>query len=188
VEAVNNPEDESAGKREIPFGREIYIDADDFKEEPPPKYFRLSPGKSVRLRYAGFVTCTGCDKDPSTGEVTAVRGTWTPPEEKVKVKGTIHWVPAAASVTAEVRLYDRLFKVEEPDAGGDTDFKEFLDPASLVVAEARLEPALKDAEPGQRFQFERLGYFCVDPDHTGDHPVFNRTVTLRDTRGKPKGK
>jgi glutaminyl-tRNA synthetase len=182
VEAVNNPEDPDAGSRTIPFGREVYIEHDDFAEHPPPKFFRLTPGKSVRLRYAGFVTCTGMVKDSASGDVTGVRGTWSPPEEKLKVKGTIHWAPAAQAVPLEVRSYDRLFKVEEPDA--DVDFKAHLNKESLVTLEAVGEPCLGDVAPGEACQFERLGYYCADPDSVAGRPVFNSTVTLKAPRSK----
>ena len=184
IEAVNNPEDPEAGTRMVSFGRELFIEQEDFAEVPPPKFFRLTEGKSVRLRYAGFVTCTGIVKDPESGEVTEVRGTWTAPEEKMKVKGTIHWVPASHAVPLEVRLYDRLFTVEEPDAG--VDFKAHLNPDSLVTVNAVAEPSLADAEAGEQFQFERTGYFCADPDSEPGRPVFNSTVTLKAAWTKDK--
>ncbi|MCZ6598599.1 MAG: glutamine--tRNA ligase/YqeY domain fusion protein [Planctomycetota bacterium] len=192
IEAVNNPGDESAGTRKVPFAREIYIERDDFREDPPRKYFRLAPGIEVRLRYSYCITCTDVIKDPTTGEVVEVRCTHDPatlgraPEGR-KVKGVIHWVPAAQAVEAEVRLYDHLFRVPDPlDVGEDGDFKDNLNPNSLeVLTGCKLEPDLASARPGERFQFERLGYFCVDTvDSKPGAPVFNRTVSLRDTWAK----
>ncbi len=186
VSAVNNPEDPAAGAREIPFGRELFIERDDFMEVAPPKYFRLAPGKSVRIRYAGFLTCTGVQKD-AAGAVTGITCKWDPPSTEMKVKGTIHWVPAAQAVATEVRLYDRLFTVEQPDAHETKDFKEFLNPGSLAVAKALVEPALVEAKPGEAFQFERVGYFVADSeDSRPGAPVFNRTVTLKDAWTKAK--
>ncbi len=188
VEAVNNPEDPAAGARQIPFGRELLIERDDFQEVPPPKYFRLSPGKSVRIRYAGFLTCTGVQKD-AAGGVTGITCKWDPSSAELKVKGTIHWVPAAQAVQAEVRLYDRLFTEEQPDAHETKDFKEFLNPNSLTVATAFVEPVLKEVAPGDHVQFERVGYFVADAkDSQPGKPVFNRTVTLKDTWAKSAGK
>ncbi len=185
LEAVNNPEDPTAGTRRVPFGRELWIERDDFREVPPPKYFRLAPGREVRLRWAYVVRCTGVEKDPRTGEVTAVRCTADPASRGGdargrKVKATIHWVSARHAVEAEVRLYDRLFTVEEP--GGD-DWLAQLNPRSLErLTGCKVEPSLAAAAPGSRWQFERLGYFCADPvDTRPGAPVFNRTVTLRDT-------
>ena len=186
VEANNNPEDPAAGTRAVPFGRELFIERDDFMEVAPPKYFRLTPGGSVRIRCAGFLTCTGVEKN-ETGEVVNVLCTWSPPSAELKVKGTIHWVPAAQAVDVEVRLYDRLFTVEEPDGQEGRDFKEFLNPNSLEVARARGEPALAGAKPGEFFQFERLAYFVPDAfDSQPGAPVFNRTVTLKDAWAKAK--
>lgn len=192
MEAVNNPEDPGAGSRLVPFGREIYIEQDDFRESPPPKYFRLFPGNEVRLRYAFVVKCTGFERDPATGAVRVVhcrydpatRGGETP--DKRRVRGTIHWVSARHAVTAEVRLYDRLFTRPDPDdAPEGLDWRANVNPRSLEVVEGcRLEPMLAGAEPGQLFQFERLGYFAADPDSTPDRTVFNRAVTLRDTWAK----
>ena len=188
VEAVNNPEDPAAGSRQIPFGRELLIERDDFQEVPPPKYFRLSPGKSVRIRYAGFLTCTGVQKD-AAGAVTGITCKWDPSSAELKVKGTIHWVPAAQAVQSEVRLYDRLFTEEQPDAHETKDFKEFLNPNSLTVATAFVEPVLKAVAPGDHVQFERVGYFVADAkDSQPGKPVFNRTVTLKDTWAKSAGK
>ena len=189
--AVNNPEDESAGTRNVPFTRELYIERDDFLEDPPKKFFRLAPGREVRLRYAYFVTCTGVVKD-ADGQIVELRCHYDPatrggdsPDGR-KVKGTLHWVSAAQSIPAEVRLYETLFSVEDPmDVSEGEDFTRSLNPSSLeVVREARLEPALAGAEPGTRVQFERLGYFCADPDGKPEAPVWNRTVTLRDTWAK----
>jgi glutaminyl-tRNA synthetase len=184
LEAVNNPEDPAAGTRRVPFGRELWIERDDFREVPPPKYFRLAPGREVRLRWAYVVRCTGVEKDPQTGEVTAVRCTADLASRGGnargrKVKATIHWVSAGHAVEAEVRLYDRLFTVEEP--GGD-DWLAQLNPGSLErLTGCKVEPSLAAAAPGSRWQFERLGYFCADPvDTRPGAPVFNRTVTLRD--------
>jgi glutaminyl-tRNA synthetase len=189
--AVNNPEDPSAGTREVPFSRELYIERDDFLENPPKKFFRLSPGREVRLRYAYFVTCTSVVKN-AAGEIVELRCTYDPatrggdsPDGR-KVKGTIHWVSAAQSVPAEVRLYETLVSVEDPmDTSEGGHFTDYLNPSSLeVVAGARLEPALADAPPGTRVQFERLGYFCADTQSRPGAPVWNRAVTLRDTWAK----
>jgi glutaminyl-tRNA synthetase len=192
LEAVNNPEDPSAGTRKVPFGRTLYIEQDDFMENPPKKYFRLTPGGEVRLRYGYIIKCTGVVKDPASGEVTEVHCTYDPatrsgmPDSTRKVKGTIHWVSAAHAVDAEVRLYDRLFSVEDP--GGD-DWKEHLNPGSMeVLAHCKLEPGLAGAKAQDRYQFERLGYFCVDKDSSDSRPVFNRSVTLRDSWAKIQGK
>ena len=190
IELPNNPEDPAAGTRHVPFSRVLYIERDDFRESPPPKYYRLAPGREVRLRGAYFVRCTGVVRDPSTGEAIEVRATYDPdtrsgtaPDGR-RVKATIHWVSAAHAVEAEVRLYDRLFLAEVPGADG-RDFKEDLNPRSLeVLASCKLEPGLAAVRPGDRFQFERLGYFCADPDSRPGRPVFNRTVTLRDTWAK----
>ncbi|MEX2617653.1 MAG: glutamine--tRNA ligase/YqeY domain fusion protein [Alphaproteobacteria bacterium] len=189
--AVNNPGDPDAGTREVPFSREIYIEAEDFMEDPPRKFFRLGPGREVRLRFAYFVTCTDVVKDEA-GNVVELRCSYDPatrggdaPDGR-KVKGTIHWVSAAHAVTAEARIYDPLFTAEAP--GAERDFLEDINPESLtVVTDARLEPSLRDAEPGKPVQFERQGYFCADPDSTPDHLVFNRTVALRDSYAKIGG-
>lgn len=188
LDAVNNPEDPSAGTRKIPFSKVLYIEQDDFRENPPKKYFRLSPGTEVRLRYAYIVKCVGVVKDETTGEVVELRCTYDPEtrsgsaQSARKVKGTIHWVSAAHALDAEVRLYDRLFNVEDP---GGENWKEFLNPQSIqVVTACKVEPALASAKPQDRFQFERLGYFCVDDDATDHRLVFNRAVTLRDTWAK----
>ncbi len=191
VEAVNNPEDESAGTRKVPFSRVLYIEQDDFREDPPKQYYRLSPGREVRLRWGYFITCTSVVKD-SNGEIVEIHCTYDPatrggnaPDGR-KVKSTIHWVSASHAVDAEVRLYDTLFLREDPNetAAGE-DFTVNLNPQSLVVlTDCKLEPALGSATPMDRFQFERLGYFCVDPDTTPGKPVFNRTVALKDTWAK----
>ncbi|QQO10332.1 glutamine--tRNA ligase/YqeY domain fusion protein [Breznakiella homolactica] len=192
LEAINNPEDESAGKRKIYFSRELWIERDDFQEIPPPKYFRLYPGNSVRLRYGYIVTCTGFDKDPATGEITAVRCTYDPetkggnaPDNR-KVKGTIHWLSAAHAVPIEVRVYDYLFSAERPmEVAPGGSFLDNLNPDSLeVITGAYGEPGLAAAAEGDRFQFERLGYFARDPETSGGIPVFNKTVGLRDTWAK----
>ncbi|NLE36949.1 MAG: glutamine--tRNA ligase/YqeY domain fusion protein [Pirellulaceae bacterium] len=193
MDAVNNPEDESAGTRKVPFSRELYIERDDFMEDPPKKYFRLSPGREVRLRYGYFVTCTEAVKDPATGEVVELRCTYDPetrggnaPPDGRKVKGTIHWVSAAHAVKAEVRLYEHLFTKEDPSnvpKGGH--YRDNLNPNSLeVLTECLLEPSLAESKPGEPIQFERHGYFCVDPDSTPEKLVFNRTVTLKDSWAK----
>lgn len=190
LEGINNPEDESAGKRMIPFSKEIYIEREDFMEDPPKKFFRLSPGNEVRLRYAYFIKCVGVVKDVS-GEITEVHCTYDPasrggnsPDGR-KVQGTIHWVSAQHAVDAEVRLYDRLFVKESPeDVEEGQDYKEFMNPESLKVITAKVEPSLKDVKPSEKFQFERIGYFCVDPDTTTGKPVFNRTATLKDSWAK----
>jgi glutaminyl-tRNA synthetase len=191
MEAVNNPEDPSQGTRQVPFSRVLYIEQDDFREDPPKQYFRLSPGREVRLRYGYLVTCTRVVKD-SNGQVTEVHCSYDPatrggntPDGR-KVKGTIHWVSAEHAIEAEVRLYDNLFTKEDPnDAAESQDFTANLNPNSLeVVHAAKLEPSLRDAKPGSRYQFERLGYFSVDPDTTPQKLVFNRTVALRDTWAK----
>jgi glutaminyl-tRNA synthetase len=189
LDVVNNPEDGSAGSRKVPFTRELYIERDDFREVPPKKFFRLAPGREVRLRCGYFITCTDVVKDPATGEVTELRCTYDPatrggdaPDGR-KVKATLHWVSAAHAVNAEVRLYDRLFTVEEP--GKVEDYRTVLNPASLeIVADAKVEPAAAALPGGARVQFERIGYFCVDKDSAPGKPVFNRTVTLKDTWAK----
>ena len=190
LDAINNPEDPDAGSRTVPFSGELYIERGDFMEDPPRKFFRLAPGREVRLRYAYFVTCTDVIKDPATGEVTELHCTYDPatrggdaPDGR-KVKGTIHWVSAAHALEAEVRQYDRLFSDPAPGAGG-ADPIEQLNPSSLeVLPAARLEPSVAGAASGTRYQFERLGYFCVDPDSADGAMVFNRTVALRDSWAK----
>ena len=184
MEAINNPENPDAGTRKVPFSKVLYIEQDDFREEPPPKYHRLYPGNEVRLRYAYFVTCTRVVKDPETGEVSEVHCTYDPatrggdsPDGR-RVKSTIHWVSAQHAVPAEIRVYDRLFTVENPDSDS---FKEYLNPDSLEVLDAYVEPSMANAEAGYLLQFERQGYFCVDQDTTPGKLVINRTVPLRDT-------
>lgn len=191
MEAINNPEDASKGTRMVPFSRELYIEQDDFREVPPKKYHRLAPGQEVRLRYAYLVRCTSVVKDPVTHEVVEVHCTYDPatrggntPDGR-KVKGTIHWVSAPQALPIEARLYERLFTKPNPyDVPEGIDFKTNLNPNSLERVSAFVEPSVKDAAPGDRFQFERLGYFCVDPDSTPEKPVFNRTVSLVDTWAK----
>src|SRR5581483_9691079 len=195
VDVINNPEDASAGTRKVPFSRVLYIERDDFMEQPPKKFFRLSPGTEVRLRCAYFITCTEVVKD-AAGEIVELRCTYDPatrggdaPDGR-RVKATLHWVSAAHAVPVEVRLYDRLFKVEDPEnlPEGKT-FLDNLNPDSLEVLRASVaEPSLAHAAPGLRVQFERIGYFCVDPDTTPGLVVFNRTVSLRDTWAKIKAK
>jgi glutaminyl-tRNA synthetase len=187
LDAINNPEDAIAGTRKVPFSRELLIDRDDFMETPPPKYFRLRPGGEVRLKYAYIIKCDEVVKD-NGGNVVELRCT-VDLESKSggatsnrKVKGTIHWVSAAHAADAEVRLYDRLFTVPEPDAAGD--FKSFINPHSLEVVTAKCEPELTKARPEERYQFERLGYFALDPDSTPEKQVWNRTITLKDTWAK----
>ncbi len=191
MDAVNNPEDPNAGKRKVPFSRVLYIEQDDFRENPPKQYYRLSPGREVRLRYAYFITCTGVVKNDA-GEVIEVHCTYDPatrggnaPDGR-KVKSTIHWVSAPHAVDAEVRLYDKLFTRADPNEVDDgKDFTSNLNPNSLeTVSHAKVEPSLANAAAGSRYQFERLGYFCVDPDSTSGKPVFNRTVALKDTWAK----
>lgn len=189
MDSINNPEDESMGSRQIPFSRELYIERDDFMEEAPKKYFRLTPGNEVRLKNAYIIKCTGCKKDEN-GNVVEVYAEYDPetrsglPGSDRKVKGTIHWVSVKHAVPAEVRLYDRLFNVENPGDEKEKDFRELLNPNSLTIANAFVEPWLKDVKPLQNFQFQRIGYFNVDPDSTSDHLVFNRTVALKDSWAK----
>ena len=191
MEAVNNPEDESAGTRQVPFSKVLYIEREDFMEDPPKKFFRLAPGREVRLRYAYFVTCTDVIKDDN-GEIVELRCTYDPatrggdaPDGR-KVKATLHWVSADHALKAEARLYDHLFTTENPnDAPEGGDFTDNLNPDSLQVLDPiYIEPSVQGAEPGQRYQFERKAYFSVDPDSTGEKPVFNRIVTLRDSWAK----
>jgi glutaminyl-tRNA synthetase len=193
LEAVNNPEDPSMGTRNVPFSRELYIEQDDFMEDPPKKFFRLAPGREVRLRYAYFITCVDVVKDPDSGEVIELHCTYDPatrggdaPDGR-KVKGTLHWVSAKHAIGAQVRLYDHLFSKENPnevDAG--QEFTAYLNPTSIeILNDCKLEPSLAAAKPADLYQFERLGYFCVDSkDARPDALVFNRTVTLRDTWAK----
>jgi glutaminyl-tRNA synthetase len=193
LDGVNNPEDPSMGSRKVPFSRELYIEREDFREDPPRKFFRLAPGREVRLRYGYFITCTGVEKDDQTGEVVAVRCTYDPetrggqaPDGR-RVKGTIHWVSAPRSLEAEVRLYEHLFTAVRPDATEDgDDYGAQLNPGSLAtLTSCRVEPSLRGATPGARYQFERQGYFCVDSvDSAPGALVFNRTVSLRDSWAK----
>ena len=192
MEAINNPEDASAGTRKVPFSRVLYIEQDDFREDPPKGYYRLSPGREVRLRYGYLVTCTSVVKDEKTGEVVEVHCSYDPatkggntPDGR-KVKSTIHWVSAAHALNAEIRLYDNLFTRENPDETAEgQDFTANLNPNSLeILTGGKLEPSLAGAAVGSRYQFERLGYFCVDPDSASGRLVLNRTVALRDTWAK----
>ena len=192
LEAVNNPEDSTMGIRKVPFSKVLYIEKDDFREDPPKKFFRLAPGREVRLRYGYYIKCIDVVKDEKTGEIKELhctydpetRGGWAPDERKVKA--TLHWVSAAHAIQAEVRLYDHLFTKEDPEeVNAGEDFTANLNPNSLeVLTSCQLEPSLANAKPGDNYQFERLGYFCVDPDSSDDKLVFNRTATLRDTWAK----
>jgi glutaminyl-tRNA synthetase len=191
VELINNPEDESMGKRLIPFSREVYIEQDDFMESPPGKFFRLAPGKEVRLKGAYIIKCEGFKKSERTGEIEEVYCTYDADTRSggnasdKKVKGTLHWVSAQHAVDAEVRLYDRLFDHEDPAGQKDDDYRQFLNPDSLkVLSGCKVEPSLVKAKPLEKFQFQRLGYFCVDYDSTPSKLVFNRTVSLKDTWAK----
>ncbi len=192
LDAVNNPEDPSAGTRKVPFSRELYIEQDDFREDPPKQFFRLAPGREVRLRWAYFITCNQVVKDPATGSITELHCTYDPatkggnsPDGR-KVKGTMHWVSAARALPIEVRLYDHLFSKPDPeDVPEGGDYKDNLNPKSLEVVEGFAEPSLKGAAAGTKVQFERLGYFCVDSkDSTPTKLVMNRAVTLADTWAK----
>jgi glutaminyl-tRNA synthetase len=202
LDAINNPEDLHAGTRKLPFSRELYIDRDDFMETPPPKYFRLRPGGEVRLKYAYIIKCNEVTKDEA-GNVTELRCTADLDSKSGgatasrKVKGTIHWVSARHAIDAEIRLYDRLFTVPEPDSvspgedlvvGSSRDFKSFINPNSLEVVTAKCEPGLVDARPQERYQFERLGYFALDPDSTPEQQVWNRVIALKDTWAKLEGR
>ena len=196
LDAINNPEDASAGTRQVPFSRVVYIEREDFREDPPRKFFRLAPGREVRLRYAYIIKCVSVVKD-DTGEITEIHCTYDPetrsgrPAAGRKVKATIHWVSAEQAITTEVRLYDHLFTKPDPDNVKDGQaFTDYLNPHSLqVLTDCKVEPSLTQAEAGSRFQFERQGYFCVDtPDSSPGRPVFNRTVTLRDTWAKIQAK
>jgi len=191
LDAVNNPEDESMGTRQIPFSREIFVERGDFREDPPKKFFRLAPGREVRLKHGYYITCNEVIKDEATGEITELHCTYDPEtrggwsEDGRRVMGTLHWVSAAHALDAEVRLYDHLFTMENPLDQTEGDFKDYINPDSLeILSGCLVEPSLAKAEPGDRFQFLRQGYFCVDPDSTDGRPVFNRTVTLRDTWAK----
>jgi glutaminyl-tRNA synthetase len=188
LDALNNPEDLSMGTRKIPFSRVIYIEQEDFLEEPPKKFFRLAPGREVRLRYAYYITCVRIVKDEKTGQVVELHCTYDPetrggssPDGR-KVKATLHWVSAPHAIKAQARLYDHLFTKENPDEEKDVDFKTHLNPNSLETLPFFVETSLAGAGPGDRYQFERLGYFCVDSKDSSDQAlIFNRTVTLRDT-------
>jgi len=186
-ETANNPEDPSAGTRSVPFSRVLYIEREDFMEDPPKKFFRLSPGREVRLRSAYFITCTGVTKDEN-GEIVELRATYDPTTrggdatDGRRPKATLHWVSAEEAIDCEVRLYDRLFRSENPEESGD--FLSDLNPDSLIVRQAKVEPSVRGAAHLSRFQFERVGYFCVDPDSTADRLIFNRTATLKDTLAK----
>jgi glutaminyl-tRNA synthetase len=191
MQAENNPEDESAGMREMPFSRELFIEADDFMEEPPKKFFRLSPGNEVRLKSGYIVMCTGVEKDPVTGNILQIRCTYDPltrsglEGSNRKVKATIHWVSAKHALDMEVRLYDRLFTKEDPDEVEEgKDWKSNLNPDSLKIITAKAEPSLVMAKPGEKYQFQRTGYFCVDKDSSASKLIFNRTVTLKDNSAK----
>lgn len=194
LEAINNPEDTEMGTRKVPFSRELYIEQDDFMENPSNKFFRLGPGREVRLRYAYFITCTGFNKDEN-GNITELFCTYDPaskggnsPDGR-KVKSTLHWVSAKHAVKSEVRMYDRLFSDENPDGHKDVDFKEFMNPDSLkILSDCYVEPFVKDSKPLDHFQFERLGYFNLDFDATPEKPVFNLTVQLRDSWAKEQNK
>jgi glutaminyl-tRNA synthetase len=192
MEAVNNPEDPGDGARNVPFSKVLYIEQDDFREDPPKQFFRLSPGREVRLRYGYFITCTNVVKD-AQGNVVEVHCTYDPetrggnsPPDGRKVKSTIHWVSAEHAIDAEVRVYDTLFTKENPnDVEEGHEFTDNLNPQSMqILTGCKLEPSLANAAPGSRYQFERLGYFCVDPDSAPQNLVFNRTVTLKDTWAK----
>lgn len=195
LEVENNPEDDSAGTRVMPFGREIYIEQDDFMEDPPKKFFRLGPGRMSRLKGAYIIECEDYVKDEKTGKITELHCKYYPESKSgedtsgLKVKGTLHWVSAEHALDAEVRLYDRLFTEEEPESDKSKTFMDFLNPDSLTVLQnCKVEPSLKSAHPEDRFQFQRLGYFCADRDTAPDKLTFNRTVTLRDTWAKKSGK
>lgn len=191
MDIINNPEDEAMGSRRVPFSRELFIERDDFMEDPPGKFFRLAPGREVRLKGAYIIKCTDFIKDESTGEIKEIICTYDPdtrsggPAADRKVKGTLHWVSAAHAIDAEVRLYDRLFNHEDPAGQKNHDFKDFLNPGSLKILKGcKAEPSLATAQPLDRFQFQRTGYFCVDKDSQPGNIIFNRTVPLRDTWGK----
>jgi len=191
LEAINNPEDPAAGTRKVPFSRVLYIEQDDFREDPPKQFFRLAPGREVRLRYAYIIKCVGVTKDPQTGEITELHCTYDPTtmsgasQEQRKVKATIHWVSAAHAVKAEVRLYNPLLVTDLAKMPPDHDWTTYLNPASLErITNCLVEPSLRQTVPGTRYQFERLGYFCTDTDSTAEAPIFNRTVSLKDAWAK----
>jgi glutaminyl-tRNA synthetase len=192
MEAVNNPEDPAMGTRKVPFSRVLYIERDDFHENPPKQFYRLAPGREVRLRYAFFIKCTGVVKDDTTGEIIELRCTYDPttrggdaPDGR-KVKATLHWVSASHALDVEARLYDHLFTSADPgDVPEGVDWKSLINPASLrTLQSCKAEPVLKDCAPLDKYQLERVGYFCVDPDSSPEKLIFNRTVTLRDTWAK----
>jgi glutaminyl-tRNA synthetase len=191
LDAVNNPEDPSASTRKVPFSRTLYIERDDFLEDPPKQFFRLAPGREVRLRYAYIIKCVGVTKDPQTGEIIELHCTYDPStksgadEARRKVKATIHWVSTTHATQAEIRLYNPLLIADLSKVPTDHDWTTYLNPQSLErITGCQVEPSLKGAPPGSRFQFERLGYFCTDLDSTNDSPVFNRTVPLKDAWAK----
>ncbi|MBF0239675.1 MAG: glutamine--tRNA ligase, partial [SAR324 cluster bacterium] len=192
LQVHNHPKNQEMGTRTIYFGRELFIDRDDFMENPPENFFRLGPGQEVRLRFAYVIRCDEVLKDPNTGEIQELRCVYypetiggKPTSDGRKIKGIIHWVEASKALTAEVRLYDRLFNVEIPDGDKDVDYKTHLNPDSIEILEnCKLEPSLEQTRVDNRYQFERLGYFCPDKDSTTQKPVFNRAVTLRDTWAK----
>jgi glutaminyl-tRNA synthetase len=191
VEVINNPEDEKMGTRKVPFSRSVYIERDDFMENPPHKFFRLAPGMEVRLKGAYIIKCESFKKNEKTGALEEVYCTYDPATRSgeqtsgKKVKGTLHWVSASHAIDAEVRLYDRLFDHEDPSGQKEDDYRKFLNPESLkILKSCKLEPSLRSAKPLDKFQFQRLGYFCVDYDSTETNPVFNRTVSLKDTWAK----
>jgi glutaminyl-tRNA synthetase len=191
LEAINNPEDPAAGTRNVPFSRVLYIEQDDFREDPPKQFFRLAPGREVRLRYAYIIKCVGVTKDPQTGEITELHCTYDPTtmsgasQEQRKVKATIHWVSADHAVKAEVRLYNSLLVTDLAKVPPDHDWTTYLNPASLErITTCLVEPSLRQTTPGTRYQFERLGYFCTDLDSTAEAPIFNRTVSLKDAWAK----
>jgi len=189
LEAINNPEDPGMGSRKVPFSRVLYIEQEDFHQDPPKKFFRLAPGREVRLRYAYYIKCVDVVKDEATGEIIELRCTYDPrtrggwSKDGRKVKGTLHWVSATHALEAEIRLYGRL--LTKPGPAGEDDFMACLNPNSLErLTSCLIEPSLKDATPQSRYQFERQGYFCVDPDSSSKKLVFNRTVPLRDSWAK----
>jgi glutaminyl-tRNA synthetase len=191
VEVINNPEDESMGKRSVPFSREIYIEQDDFMEDPPHKFFRLAPGNEVRLKGAYIIRCDDFKKNSETGQIEEVHCTYDPTTRSggagsgKKVKGTLHWVSVAQAADAEVRLYDRLFNHEDPSGQKEDDYRQFLNPDSLkILTDCKVEPSLLKAGALDKFQFQRIGYFCVDPDSTSSRLILNRTLPLKDTWAK----
>jgi glutaminyl-tRNA synthetase len=189
MDAVNNPEDATAGTRSVPFSRELWIEEEDFRETPPKGYHRLYPGNEVRLRYGYIIKCQGVVKDPATGKITEVHCTYDPEtrsgHQTRRIKSTIHWISAAHAIPIEVRMYDKLFSVENPNETPEgSDFTMYINPKSLEVVHGKAEPSLRNARPGDRYQFERLGYFCTDKSSTAERLVFNRTVELRDTWAK----